>query len=316
MKNYYAIHHTTRFTYSEPITENVMEVRKKPRQDGGQVSYEFALSTFPKSKVFMAQDAWGNVVHHFNVNQPHTRLEIIAEAHVGVDLEELPGAEVTAAVNWSQFEGVGDHVDFWDFTHPSFFAEDSPAVQAFLRQSQLPGEMLPFATAESIMGIIFNRFAYRQDTTRVDSRIEELLEKEAGVCQDFTHLMISSLRYLGIPARYVSGYLMHREGGDDRSAEDASHAWVEGYFPTLGWIGFDPTNNLMARERHIRVAIGRDYADLPPTRGVFKGQAESTLAVAVDVRRTAAPQLSEEPNLAHSEWVQQANWELQMQQQQ
>lgn len=105
----------------------------------------------------------------------------------------------------------------------------------------------------------------------------------AGVCQDFAHIFIAIARRLRIPCRHVSGYLFHRRADHDRSAPDSSHAWVEAYLPELGWIGFDPTNNLVAGERHITVALGRDYADVPPTRGVFKGNAASELRVGVQV---------------------------------
>jgi transglutaminase-like putative cysteine protease len=102
------------------------------------------------------------------------------------------------------------------------------------------------------------------------------------VCQDFTHIMLAMVRRVGIPARYISGYISRRKPSD-RSAEDATHAWVEAFLPEQGWIGFDPTNNTLAGEGHIRVAIGRDYQDVPPTRGTFKGKAESKLDVAVQV---------------------------------
>jgi transglutaminase-like putative cysteine protease len=128
---------------------------------------------------------------------------------------------------------------------------------------------------------IYEAFEYAPDTTKVDSSVDDALRARKGVCQDFTHIMLALVRPLGIPCRYVSGYLFHQNGA--RSSEDASHAWVEALLPTLGWVGFDPTNNLIAGERHIRVAIGRDYADVPPTRGVFKGNAETELSVGVRV---------------------------------
>ena len=132
---------------------------------------------------------------------------------------------------------------------------------------------------------IYRLFAYVPNSTKVDSPIEEALLSRQGVCQDFAHIMIALARPLRIPCRYVSGYLFHCEenGHQDRSLEGASHAWVEAFVPRLGWVAFDPTNNLIGGDRHIRVAIGRDYADVPPTRGVHKGEAHSELAVAVTV---------------------------------
>ncbi len=115
------------------------------------------------------------------------------------------------------------------------------------------------------------------------------LKERRGVCQDFAHIMIAVARSWGIPARYTSGYLYHRGSRQDRSADNATHAWIEAFLPSLGWIGFDPTNDIVAGERHIRAAVGRDYADVPPTRGTYKGGAESELAIAVAVEPTQAP---------------------------
>ena len=134
---------------------------------------------------------------------------------------------------------------------------------------------------------IHGRFTYRQQVTGVDSPIDDALESGDGVCQDFAHVMIALVRRLGIPGRYVSGYLFH--GSGDTSADGATHAWVEALLPGLGWVGFDPTNNVLAGTRHIRVAIGRDYADVPPTKGVFRGRSANELAVAVQVSQPTRP---------------------------
>jgi transglutaminase-like putative cysteine protease len=125
---------------------------------------------------------------------------------------------------------------------------------------------------------------------RVDSPIDHALESRQGVCQNFAHIMIGLTRRIGIPCRYVSGYLFHKAGDKTRSAEGATHAWVETLLPGLGSVGLDPTNNVLADDRHVRTAVGRDYADVPPTKGVLKGSADSQLLVAVQVavRRAAA----------------------------
>ena len=139
------------------------------------------------------------------------------------------------------------------------------------------------------------RFEYKPRSTRVDSPIDEALEARRGVCQDFAHIFIALARPLGIPTRYVSGYLYRDAASHDRSTDGATHAWVEAFLPEIGWIGFDPTNNLIAQDRHIRVAVGRDYADVPPTRGVYKGvtAVRSELGVAVQVGPAPSPLLSD-----------------------
>ncbi|MEK7833280.1 MAG: transglutaminase family protein, partial [Acidobacteriota bacterium] len=160
----------------------------------------------------------------------------------------------------------------------------------------------PLSLMREINAAIFDKFDYSPQTTSVDSPIDHALEERKGVCQDFAHIMIALLREVGIPCRYVSGYLFHGHEHHDRSAADATHAWVEAFLPDFGWIGFDPTNNLLTAERHIRTAIGRDYADVPPTRGVFRGSALTELSVGVQVSPTEAPP-PEEEMIAMTTWV-------------
>ena len=136
---------------------------------------------------------------------------------------------------------------------------------------------------------LYHYFDYVPRSTRVDSPIDEAILSGTGVCQDFAHTMIALLRHVRIPTRYVSGYLYRGAGDHDRSTPDATHAWVEALLPHLGWVGLDPTNNLVAHHRHIRTAVGRDYADVPPTHGVFRGKTASELYVAVQVEAGDQP---------------------------
>jgi transglutaminase-like putative cysteine protease len=153
----------------------------------------------------------------------------------------------------------------------------------------------PLSMLHEISRNVFNNFEYLPRSTKVDSPIDVALSSRRGVCQDFAHIMIALARIVGIPCRYVSGYLCHGDepeiGSDERNAPSATHAWVEAFLPRLGWVGFDPTNDLVANDRHIRTALGRDYADVPPTHGVYRGKTESELSVAVHVEssETAPP---------------------------
>ena len=146
----------------------------------------------------------------------------------------------------------------------------------------------PLTAVSELSKIIYESFAYETGVTEADSPIDDALRERRGVCQDFSHIMIALCRAWGIPARYVSGYLFTDRDSGDRSDPDATHAWVEVFLPSLRWVGFDPTNNVMAGERHVAAAVGRDYSDVPPSRGVYKGDAESQLAVGVSVRRARA----------------------------
>jgi transglutaminase-like putative cysteine protease len=279
----YTVRHITRFHYSAPISESVMEAHMQPRTEGYQRCLTFDLSVNPRAHVHHYRDYLGNNVHHFDVPRPHTRLTITAESLVEIRhaplLPEALGAEA-----WADLDAEVAQGDYWDMLAPSQFVQATPLVVQLARELNIKARRDdPLSLLRELNAAIYETFDYDPDSTEVDSPIDHALESRKGVCQDFTHIMTALVRGLQIPCRYVSGYLFTGAEDHDRSAEDATHAWVEAYLPGPGWVGFDPTNNLIAADRHIRVAIGRDYADVPPTRGVFKGAAETELSVAVQV---------------------------------
>jgi len=279
---FYKIFHLTKFEYSEPVTESVMEVRMSPRTDKLQNCLQFALDLKPSAKCAVFQDFYENYIHFFDIPKKHTNLEIKAESVVEVfEPKKLP--ETVGADAWNEIDKLTFHEDFWEFTQPSHFSKPTDALGSLIREMDINRNEDALSVLRKINSSLFEKFEYSQDATEVDSPIDEAIKKRGGVCQDFANIMISMARELKIPCRYVSGYLFHRD--DDRShiAQDATHAWVEAFLPKFGWIGFDPTNNLICAERHIRVAVGRDYRDVPPTRGIFKGNADSKLSVAVRV---------------------------------
>lgn len=278
----YSVHHVTRFHYSAPITESVMEVYMHPRTEGNQRCLTHNLSVNPRAQIFSHRDYLGNTVNHFDIPRPHTRLTITAESLVEIrSSPELP--LLLSSDSWTQLDTEVAQGDFWDMLIPSHFIQMTPLVQQLANELNVEQRRDdPLGLLRELNIAIYTIFDYDQESTEVDSPIDQALENRKGVCQDFAHIMTSLVRNLRIPCRYVSGYLF--TGDKDRSAEDATHAWVEAYLPTLGWVGLDPTNNLIAADRHIRVAIGRDYADVPPSRGVFKGTAETELKVSVQVR--------------------------------
>ena len=174
---------------------------------------------------------------------------------------------------------------------PSEFAQPTPALLELAGQLGVCRRDDPFGLMNELQLRLYDWFEYVPRSTKVDSPIDEAIENRRGVCQDFAHIMIALARSVQIPCRYVSGYL-HRRSEHDRSVADATHAWVEAFLPPRGWVGFDPTNGLMTGGGHIRTAIGRDYADVPPTKGVFRGQTASELTVAVRVTASeTAPEL-------------------------
>jgi hypothetical protein len=197
--------------------------------------------------------------------------------------------DVLDPLEWSRYNDLNLTDDHFDMLEPSHFARSSRELESFMKIADLEKPVGdPLSALRVLQRGIYDSFEYEPGVTEVNSPIEVALEQRRGVCQDFAHIMTAITRAWGIPCRYVSGYLYHK-GSHDRSAENATHAWVEAYLPSLGWVGFDPTNNIMAGERHIRAAVGRDYADVPPTRGTYKGGADSELSIAVSLEPTLAP---------------------------
>ena len=285
---YYSIRHTTRFRYSTAVRESIMEIRMQPRTEGRQNVRTFQLRIQPHSQPFAYSDYLGNAVYHFDVPGEHMELLIVADAMVEVAPEE-PLPRSLGADAWQALFEIVDKGEHWDMLRSSPFVAPTDTLDGFIAKSGIEKQEDPLGSLHALMAAVCGNLEYNQEFTTVHSPIDHALKSGKGVCQDFAHIMIAVARSWGIPCRYVSGYLFHRAEDHDQSDPSQSHAWVEAYLPDLGWIGFDPTNNTPAGQRHIRVAIGRDYSDVPPTRGVFKGSAESELAVAVSVKPTEAP---------------------------
>lgn len=284
----YAIRHITRYWYSSPIQENVMEVRMQPLTEGPQRCFSFSLEAEPRASIAHYQEHTGNTVHFFNIPGQHTVLTLRAEALV--DIQPFPDLPPRVPLSmWDDLDHLGDAGTFWDYMHASRFTPYTALLADFRKTVDVDRQTDPLTLLRALNTHIYQFFDYAPQSTSVDSPIDDALSSRRGVCQDYAHILIALVRHIGIPCRYVSGYLFHRVEQADRSAEDATHAWVEAYLPDLGWIGLDPTNNLLAQERHIRVAVGRDYADVPPTRGVYKGDAEEELSVGVRVSLAEAP---------------------------
>lgn len=300
---FYAIRHFTRYRYSRPVWQSNMEVRMHPRSENSQRCFTFQLSVSPRARIFSYTDHIGNIVHHFDIPELHSQLTIIADALVDVDVPvDLPTSLEPGS--WEELDRLIEREDYWDMLMPSDFARTSPELLEFASElgiAQRNGAD-PLTLVRNLNTQLYEKFAYVKASTSVDSPIEEALRFRQGVCQDFAHIMIALLRNLHIPARYVSGYLHHDSLHEDRSAEGATHAWVEALMPGLGWIGFDPTNNLLSGERHIRTAMGRDYSDVPPTVGTMKGKTETELQVRVRVTPSEAVLPPDQEFASDQEW--------------
>jgi transglutaminase-like putative cysteine protease len=289
------IRHLTEYRYAAPVRESVMELWVQPQKSVRQRLISFDVELDPPAQLFSYVDTFGNAVYHFDVPQPHEALTIRSRALVETEApDELP--EVLDRGEWERLKSHFVQGECFDFLRPHGLVTGTPALKAFEAAHELDEVRRadPLTAMKTLCQVIYEAFDYEQGVTRADSPIDETLLEGRGVCQDFAHIMIAICRSWGVPARYVSGYLFTNREGGHRSDPDATHAWVEVFLPSLRWVGFDPTNNVLAGESHVTVAVGRDYGDVPPSRGVYKGDTESELAVGVSVRQTRSAQTEPE----------------------
>ncbi len=318
--NRYHLVHTTEFAYDSPVSESYNEVRLRPLDDDRQTCVSFKLVTTPNSRGTAYRDSLGNWVHQFNVFPEHLRLKVEAESVVLT--HEAPPQPAGDELTLAEFKCLRDNLreEYFDFLSPSAYVPHLPQIEEFAELAERlnaegnggasgragsgssvgsgvgsrggsGGTVTGFAQCAS--DLIHERFRYVKGATHVHSSIEDSLSVNAGVCQDFAHLLLGILRTRGIPARYVSGYLFPEHervnGGHASSFEEviggqASHAWAEAYVPNAGWIGLDPTLGMPVSLRHVRIGYGRDYGDVAPVRGIYKGHSGQRLSVDVRVR--------------------------------
>jgi transglutaminase-like putative cysteine protease len=260
------VEHTTSFTYAELISEAFTELRVRPLTGGGQHCLSFRLVTDPPGiRVRTYRDRLGNHVQHLEVLEDHDRISITALSEVST-----PPA---------LFDPVRDPspLEVYDYLAPTGYAPFSDVLLGLSTYADGPGTEAERAAA--VMRRVRGLLVYEPGATNVMTRADSALELGRGVCQDFAHVMLAACRRAGIASRYVSGYLYDPLG----QGEVASHAWVDVLDSERGWVSLDPTHDREQTEAYVRVAVGRDYADVPPTRGVFRGTAVETLDVAVRI---------------------------------
>lgn len=278
---HYAIEHTIRFDYDAPVHAEVMTLHLCPHRDRTQVVRDFSIRTEPDGPLLEYTDPFGNTAHFLDRPGVHERLVITARSNLEVG-PVTPVPEELEGGGWEALRRTAGDAALWPMLHDSHFVRSSPALDRFVAKHGLAPGKDPIASTRRLRAELYRTFEYVPGATTAESPIETILETGRGVCQDYAHVMASVLRRWGIPCRYVSGYLAPPEEDVTRGE---SHAWVEGWFPGIGWTAFDPTNDTEGDERHVRVAVGRDYADVPPTRGVFLGSAGSVLETGVVIER-------------------------------
>ncbi len=285
----YVATHITGYTYSEPASLSQNELFLFPRTTGTQRVLEYSLSITPEPDYrHRRTDYFGNTADLFMVQRSHSKLVVAATSTVQTASPNVPDPDQTPA--WEEVAArlaACSHANDFEalpYLFASPFISLSSRIRSYAHRSFQPATPLLRGTLD-LMQRIFKGFAYDKSASTIDTTVEQVMEKRIGVCQDFAHLAISCLRSLGLAARYVSGYLetIPAPGKPKLVGSDASHAWVSVFIPDLGWVDFDPTNNLVVDQSHITLAWGRDYGDVAPVKGVVMGGGTHSLSVSVSV---------------------------------
>lgn len=273
--------HNTQFDYAAPVCDSVNTLHLVPRNFPFQKTLSALVRVLPATRLRRFHDLFQNVTHHFELPNPHQRLEI--ESRIKVENLPLTLTPFDQTASLDEYRAAVVRERTWLYLQDSRYVSNHPVIW---RQAidVTAGRLSVYAQAHEIMRWIHANFEYKAGATNVNTHLEDAFELRRGVCQDFTHAMLGMCRAVGIPARYASGYL-YNGPRDSLVGAQASHAWPEVYLPDSGWIGFDPTNNTMADARYVKVAVGRDYDDVAPVKGGYRGTSHCRLQVTVLVER-------------------------------
>ena len=280
---HYIVDHHSVYTYSKPATGSVMTVYLQPLDEDSQQLLSFDIDIDPIAMPIPCDDSFGNRYHLFNIHRSHMSTTVHSRSVVTTsDSAGLP--ESLASNAWDRLQEVRYSTGFWNYLANGKYTKPSQSLTAFADKHGLSAMQDPLQSLQKTCSTLHETFTSKPNSTSVDSSIEHILETGEGVCQDYSHVMIALARSWGIPSRYVSGYLFLEGAPGEQSPQGASHAWAEFWLPQIGWIGFDPTNNSAVDHRHIRLARGRDYSDVSPTRGVLLGGGFAKLEISVTIR--------------------------------
>jgi transglutaminase-like putative cysteine protease len=274
----FKIHHITKYEYEKPVTESVNEIRIFPYHEKGQeiLQHDLIITDHPEMQSFI--DYWGNKVGLFSIIQSHKQL--IIESKLTVRTTSPDELQVNFISGFDQMkQEIGINMLLLELTRPDSI-EKQQIIQDICDQVYNPSGSVAIVVDKSSK-YIFENFKYTKGITTIESTVDEILEHQEGVCQDFAHVLLQILRTLNIPCRYVSGYICPNKNG--MRGEGATHAWVEAWIPQHGWAGIDPTNNVWVTNTHVKLAVGRNFTDCSPVKGSFKGPARQDLFVLVNV---------------------------------
>ena len=275
----FTIHHTTKYTYDAPVRDSTNQMMLYPVKDMYQQVLRHDLTITGNPLVEVYEDYYGNEVGSFMRSGPHSELVIDSRVEVITEPRPLPEIDKTTEDQWAYLQQIRLQVPYIDFLKVEQF-EGNKEVSAMLETSK-SHQLKPLDAILQLNKYVYDNFQYIQGVTNVETGLDEIWKLKAGVCQDFAHLLSALLRMIGIPARYVSGYVCPDKTG--MRGEGATHAWAEAFIPFYGWLGFDPTNDCLATDLHVRLAVGRNFRDCSPVKGTFKGVSNQSLEVGVTV---------------------------------
>lgn len=273
--------HRTLFEYAFPVVDSVNTLHLEPRTFPFQRTISATVRIMPPTRLRRFSDLFQNITHHFEMLKPHTKLEVDSRLKVHNLPLVIPdrSAEATAA----DLSDPSTRERTWQFLQDSQLVQHQQDIW-HVAIDLTQGMVSLHEKAMTFMRWIYENFRYSPGSTMVNTPLDQAFAMKAGVCQDFTHVMLGMCRSVGMPARYASGYL-YNGPSDLLVGAQASHAWCEVYLPFVGWIGYDPTNNMMADERYVKVAVGRDYDDVAPVKGAYRGTAQCFMSVHVTVEK-------------------------------
>lgn len=262
-----------------PVIDSANQILLHPVEDQFQEvkNHNLIISCNPYIEVY--EDFFGNRAGLFTIVIPHNELNILSEIEVVTHPINFPADNIAAEDQWDHLKKISEQYTYLDFLTKESFHKSNEVVEEV--NQRMNSSATPFKVAMDISSFIYNCFEYKKGITSVETKIDEAWNLKAGVCQDFAHILLVMLRIAGIPARYVSGYICPKN--NDLRGEGATHAWVDAYIPDYGWIGLDPTNNCIVSDRHVRLAVGRNFSDCTPVKGTYKGPSEHKLEVSVTI---------------------------------
>jgi len=275
----FEIQHITRYIYEGPVRDSANQIILFPIKDEYQDVLKQELTITGNPVVDTYTDYYGNEVGSFTYSEPHWHLNISSKIWVTTKHRELPISDIFPAHQWDDLRRLQFMVPYIDFLKQEYF-EGLEELRDVVGRERAKDDT-PYQVALRFCQYVYQNFTYIKGVTTVDTKLDEIWRLKAGVCQDFAHMLMEMLRMVQIPARYVSGYICTSRNG--MRGEGATHAWAEAYIPDYGWLGIDPTNNCIANESHVRLAVGRNFVDCSPVKGVYKGASGHKLEVAVSV---------------------------------